>query len=291
MAILRNVPMAEYLANENVSHSGLKDFSISPRLFQDKWLRHLSVLEEDDEQDSGAQAAKESRALLLGRAFETLLTQPKAFDAAYICKPATGPTANFSTKEGKEWKASALARGLEILTPRELASMRAMRESFEEHPQARHLLEGCEEQVTFTATSELVTLQSRPDFVNLAGSALSEFRPYSVDLKTVDHMERFYNARAPLEYGYHRQAAIARICMEANGAADSVHYLLACEKSSPNRTELFELDAALLEQAETWVYARIPELAECLRTGIWPRSRSAAIRMLMKPKWLQDEEV
>lgn len=294
MTIIRDLPMAEYLASPNASTSKLKDFAVSPKLYQTKWAQPgLAALLEDDDEESVKEAVKASRALVFGQAFETYLTDMRTFDALYIQKPAEGKPSSFSTVEGRAWRSAATAAGKVILTVKEFAQLREMKDSFTENEDAVELLEGCELQVTLTCqwpTADGVTLQSRPDFINLKGNALSDWRPYSVDLKTVDHMERFYSARAPLEYGYHRQAEIVRITMRENGYGDSVHYLLASEKSSPNRTEVFEVEEELLDAASPWVFNQCLDLAAAQASGHFPRSRETGIRTMRKPAWLRAGE-
>ncbi len=308
--IIRDMPLAEYHANSNASHSSLRDFAISPKLYETKHLKPgLAALLEDDDDESVKDAVKASKALVFGQAFETYLTDMPAFDKLYIQKPSQGKQANFSTTPGKEWRDAAIAQGKIILTVKEFTQLREMRESFLENEDAVELLENCEQQVTLTCQwpdGEIwagadfqgkgdlvprgVVLQSRPDFFSAKGCALSEWRPYSVDLKTVDHMERFYSVRAPLDYGYHRQAEIVRICMRENGLAPSVHFLLASEKSSPNRTELFEVEDELLDAASSWVFNNCSDLAEAKRTGHFPRAREQGVKRMARPAWLKEDD-
>lgn len=305
MAIVRDLPMAEYLASSNAGAHQLKDFSVSPRLYFDKYVAKRSVIEmddEDDEEGGAAEKAAESRARVFGIAFEMYMDDLPLFDRTYVIMPLVEPDGSpFKTtkKLGKAWKAEQLALGKIILKPKELAAMEQMRSAFHENPEAVELLESCERQVTMTCewpeqTEDEykrpepwphVILQSRPDYVSFKGCALSQFRPYTVDLKTVDKMPRMYTRRVIVEYGYDNQAEIARTCMEQNGYPETVHYLLACEKSAPHRCVVFELDREFLKSCEEWLFNNAINLAQCHEADEWPRSREPGIIVAMKPEW------
>lgn len=307
MTIYRDLPMADYLASSNAGAHQLKDFAVSPRLYWSKYVAHKETIELDDdsdEEEGGAEKAKESKARVFGIAFEMFMDEPREFDKRYIEVPRLQPDGEpfkITKKFGIEWKKDVAARGLIRLTAKEFAAMREMKLAFEENAEAVELLKHCERQVTMTCVwppptddapdVPLVTLQSRPDYVSFKGCALSQFRPYTVDLKTVDKMPRMYSRRVMVEYGYDNQAEIARTCMRENGYADTVHYILACEKSSPNRCVVFELSDEFLTSCSDWVFNNCIDLAHCLEDNEFPRSREHGIIVADLPAWKKADEV
>jgi hypothetical protein len=307
MAIIPDLPMSEYLASTNVGNHQLKDFSVSPKLYFDKYVAHRALVDVDDDEDDDvpdpAAKAKEARARVLGIAFEMFMDDSRLFDKTYVQQPLVQPDgAAFKTTKvyGKAWLAEQKAAGKIPLKSTELFMFREMKAAFQENEEAVELLAQCDQQVTMTChwppadqsnpNDPRVTLQSRPDYVSLKGCALSGFRPFTVDLKTVDHMERMYSRRVIVEYGYDKQAEIARTCMRENGYPDSVHYILACEKSSPNRCVVFELEEDFLDACSDWVFNNCLDLAHCLEANEWPRSRSPGLVIAQKPAWKKADE-
>lgn len=304
-----DLPMEKYLASSNAGNHQLKDFSISPRLYFDKYVAHKDIIELDDgegEGDDGGQpeAAKESKARVFGIAFEMYMDEPREFDKEYIQTPLKQPDGEvFKTTKvyGKAWVKEQKAAGRVILTPKEFAAMREMKLAFSENADAVELLSHCKRQVTMDclwpppieASPDVaaVTLQSRPDYVCFTGCSLSQFRPYTVDLKTVDAMPRMYTRRVMVDYGYDNQAEIARICMTQNKFPGSAQYILACEKSSPHRCVVFELENEFLDACSEWVFNNCVDLAHCLETGSFPRSRESGIIIAKLPAWKKVDEV
>lgn len=293
MTITRGMPISVYHARPGfLNHSKLKDFERSPWLFHQRHVVHSSDF-----------ADRDSVARQLGRAFEPLLyaclSQPAHasvdVDTAvravnehsdgeqFVARPE-GPAGNFATKAGKEWKAAHEARGLTILDRDSILDFQRMISSVLEHD-AVPLLRQAEKQVTLDYDTGIGWgIQSRPDFVSLEGCVDSEFRPYSIDLKTTSDLGQFRRDIATL--GYYRQAEMVRASMERNGARDPSVMLLAVEKSAPHRCEVYELMSDYLVVAASWVIDQLMGIDHCTTANVWPKGRPGIIQ-LHKPHWLK----
>lgn len=266
MTIIRGIPIAEYLASPNVSHSKLRTFEQGgPRLYHDRYLSKTSEREE-------------TSALVFGQAFETLLQRGEAALREEVLIAPHGLDGR--TKEGKAFKQQAAGRT--CIAADEFEAMRAMVESLSELEVARDKLEACEQQVTLTAPSHGLTLQARPDYV-----LLSEMCPISIDLKTTKCLNDL-NATGVVKLGYHTQAALVRRVLAANGLPGAACYLLAVEKVEPYRSALLHLTPALLDAGDLWIDTYLPRLAACFERGQWPRAEPT-VRDLELPRWLAQE--
>lgn len=278
MSIIRDMPLAEYHTRDAVSHTRLADYARSPRLYYDAWVgKTISDFEAEAEDVKGAR--------LFGQAFEDLLFTPADFLAKYAIKPE-GPAGDGRTKEGKAWNAANSGRP--ALSPREHRKLEYMVSAIHEHPEAMAMIAECEQQVTLDCRIHGSLLQSRPDLICLQGSAISDFRPYAADLKTTEKLERFLSGRAIVEYGYHRQAEIAGICMFENDvgvtAAEFAHYNIVVEKVVPHRVAVIDL-SRWLPYARSWVFRQLAGIEACANAGYWPRSKPG-ITELPVPQWV-----
>ncbi len=267
MAILPDVSLREYHDSPILSHSKLRNFAArGPRFFYE---RHVTgTLKYDDG----------SAAMAVGTAFETMLCSPRDFDRTFAMKPE-GMT--FTTTEGKAWRDAQLKAGKEIVKEEDLAMMRGMRDALLESRVVKPILELCTQQVTIRIGD---LLQARPDFLLLGGMDISGYRPLVVDLKTTKDLDDVTTSRAIWNYGYHQQAACARMCLADNGYPDAACFLLAIEKQYPYRSRLVELSPRYLDMGEAWVRTQLAAIEACRAANDWPRSDDT-ILTIDPPSW------
>lgn len=276
--IRRDLSLAEYHCRDAVSASRLADFARAPKLYFEKWIgKSIADFEAQDTTD-----AKQ-----FGQAFEDLLFTPESFLSKWAIRPGAGKAADGRTVEGKAF--AAANAGKPILTEKEHRKAEHMVSAIAEHDTAMAMIRECEQQVTLDCRIHGSLLQSRPDLINLKGSALSEFRPYTADLKSTEKLERILSGRAIVEYGYHRQAEIAAICMHENGIGSHLtHYLIVVEKTLPHRVAVLEFDPDFLSRARTWIFKNLAGIEQCAHAQHWPRS-TPGIQTIKAPTWLQDD--
>lgn len=278
MTLLLDEDLAAYHADPAVSNGKIRDFDqLGPKGFYLRHVRHEAP-------------RKDAAALMAGRAFETFLFEPRLFDGHFAVKPQG---CNFTKPEWKAWKKEQEAARRTIIDRDDFLAFEHMAAAVHDCGSARSLLEGCAAQPTWrTDWPGLPGLQSRPDMANLAGCPISDFRPYTVDLKTTRSLNELVEqkraadipvgGRSLIRYGYHTQAATVRM---SSGVGDLVHYLIVAEKAFPCRAIVLELPPVFVDIGERWVIEKIAELADHYQSDHWPLTREDLI-VVQPPAWL-----
>lgn len=265
--LITDETIEQYHAHKAVSHSKLRDFDTrGPRYYLLRWI-------------SGALKGPDSAAFRSGRAFETFLFEPTNFDAWFAVKPE-----NYDGRklDGKAWKTANEASGKVIVERADFASFEYMAKAIRECATASMLLEGATYQATRRIPWEgLPGLQSRPEFWNPEGCPASGFRPYTLDLKTTRSLSEITSGRSILNYGYHSQAGIARLCSEDPNTA---HYLIVAEKALPNRAMVVELSETFVRLGESWARGALCRLAEHYGADYWPLTTQDSM-VVEPPAW------
>lgn len=278
--IVDDIDISDYHRSPRVSAHKLKTLqSKGPRGY---YMAHV--------QGSWREADKD--AYVVGRALEDRLQRPTFFDAHYAHKPEG---MNFSTKEGKAWKAERLAEKKEILDADDVATIATLVETLDQSPKAQALIAAAQAQLSIvhkeTPWASLPGLQARPDWLCLKGCAESEWRPFSLDLKSTLTLPELSSGRSILKYGYHRQAACVELCLQLEGVDVSGfrHLLLAAEKAFPHRWRVVELPPRLVAYGMRWVVERLAELEGYYERGEWPLVESEFVTADV-PSWLDESE-
>lgn len=273
----------DYLASKRVSHHKLRTLAT-------KGARAYKIAHEQK-----AHTEEDTKHYLAGRAIEDCLQRPSDFTTKYVVKP---DGMSFATKEGKAWKAEQLASGKEILDGGDAKACQQLIETLQVCDTARALIAGATQQVTVLHDAipgfpALPGVQSRPDWLSLNGCAASEWRPYSLDLKSTRSLALLSNYKQVMRHGYHRQAAITRICLELEGIDTSGFQwlLLAAEKAFPYRWGVRAMPPALVEDGYRWCMRHMHALERYYATDEWPLVESEVL-MIEAPEWLEpvDEE-
>lgn len=256
MAIIYDLPIAEY--HDQIarwSHSRFRDFvRLGARYAFERYITRTIE-------------RKETEPMRIGTAFEVLVQQGDAAFESLIYH---------QREDGRKIKAqldSAKAAGLLIIKGEAYAQMQGMRASLFDCADGMELIEPADMQVTITGDAFGLPMQSRPDWLNLEGLARTDYRPYTVDLKTCDNLDLLRGDASKLfQLGYHTQASLARALLRDNGYAESEHYLFAVEKQGAHRSALIRLRPELLDWADLYYAKYAPLLADCIRKNAWPRA-------------------
>lgn len=279
--ISADLAIDSYLASKRASHHKLRTFAeLGPRGYfmaieQHKWSQ------------------EDTKAFLEGRATEDALQRPAEYAAKYITKPAG---MNFSTKEGKAWRAEKQTLGLNIVEGETARAIESLVQTIDVCPVAQSLIQSANMQVTVCHDDvsdrwNVPGIQCRPDWLGLDGSAATEWAPYALDLKKTDHLYRLSSGRSIIKYGYNRQAAMVRMCLEREGVDISGfrYLLLGAETSFPYRWQVVEIPTLLIDKGQVWCERQLDRLSEHYTVGEWPLV-SAQITVADIPAWLDDSE-
>jgi hypothetical protein len=271
-----------YLASKRASHHKLR--TLATKGARGYYIAH----------EQRGHTAEDTKAYLVGRAFEDALQRPGEYKARYVAKPEG---MSFATKDGKTWRAEQEAAGLSIVEGEDARAIEALLGTLESCPTAQRLIADATAQVTVYHEDavrgrwDIPGIQSRPDWLCLEGSAASGWRPYALDLKTTRSLGDLCSGRAIVKYGYHRQAAMVRTCLEYEGVdvADFRYLLLGAEKGFPHRWGVIEVPTQLIDVGQRWCEAQLDRLAEHYATGEWPLVESEVL-VADVPAWLDESE-
>lgn len=271
MTLLVDEDISDYHAHESVSHSKLRDFDqLGPKGF---YLRH--VRREAPRADT--------KALRNGRAFETFLCEPKRFDEWFVVKPADYKG---TEKKWKAWVEAEEASGKTVIDRKDHAAFEHMESAIRECGAASALLEGSTYQPTWRREwAGLPGLQARPDWANMGGCPFSDYRPFTLDLKTTRALDDLTTGRSIVKYGYHSQAATVRLASEQT---DMAHYLLAVEKAFPCRAVVIEVSRVFVDIGERWARATMERLSEHYSADFWPLVAHDSL-LVEPPAWLLNQ--
>lgn len=268
MTLILDEPIESYHSNPAISNSKLRDFDArGPRYY---WMRHIR--REIDRKDTVA--------LRTGRALETYLFEPAAFAEWFVVKPV-----EFNGRKDvwKDWLTEQERSGKTVIEHKEFEAFEWMKKAIAECSTAQSLIEAATYQPSFRVPwSGLPGLQSRPDFGSVSGCPASDYRPFTLDLKTVRKLSDLTSGRSVANYGYHQQAAIAHIACEQ---PETVHYLLAAEKEAPQRAMVLELSPTFIHLGESWAHANLERLAEHYAADHWPLTIEDSM-VVEPPAWM-----
>lgn len=273
MTLILDLPMDAYQGDAAVSHGKLRDFEqLGPKGY---WLRHVR----------GEAPRPDTKALRNGRAFETYLLDAPRFQEWFAVKPEGHKG---TTNEGKRWVAEQEAAGRTIIDRDDFVNFEHMKRAIDDCGAAKSLLEGCAYQPTWrTAWPGIPGVQARPDLANTSGCPMSDYRGYSVDLKTTRALDDLTTGRSIVKYGYHSQAATVRIASE--GEID-VHYLLAVEKAFPCRAVVIEISRVFVDIGERWAATTLERLATHYEADFWPLVEHDTL-VVEPPPWLLNQHL
>lgn len=289
--IYPDVPMAEYLAWDCVSASGLEVLRRSPLQY-----RHWLTAERPT-----------SPALDRGTALHLALLEPDLFRARYVVaepceaviqsgKRKDQPCGNpglFQHRGVGWWVCGVHARsldgepedGVNVIPAETHAQVLAMRDAVHASPRARSMFEGegaFEVSVVFRDPASGVLCKIRPD-------RLVERAGMHVALKSArDASERGFQRQAET-LGYFRSLALYRRGLKAVGWPYRHTSVLAIEPEPPHDLDCYLVDEggtdSAMETADAEVAALLHLYAGCTDTDTWPGYNTGGFRLLTRPGW------
>jgi hypothetical protein len=270
---------SDYHANNAVSHSKLEVFRRRPQLYYRRYVAKIILPE------------PATAALRLGSAVHCSILEPGEMPARYAIRP---DGIDRRTKEGKERfaKFEAMHVGKEILDMDEAAQVIAMTDAVRRNDLAAQLLAHGQPEISWRSEGASFALQCRTDWFNRDGCALSQGRPYIVDVKTTESLssDEFGSfERTVFKYGYHRQAGFyLPLVTEILGAPVFDFFFIAVEKVEPFGVAVYRMtdDACALGQDETLEDLR--RLKRCVESNYWPNIEET-VRELGVPNWYRKE--
>jgi hypothetical protein len=265
-----------YHANPAISHSKLECYRRRPALYYKKYVAKTLPPPED------------TSAFRLGSAVHCAVLEEKQFSARYILRP----DCDRRTKEGKIQFAEFSAQHADktLLDADEMSQVVQMREAIAAHPLASQLLADGLAETTWRKEqpNALGALQCRTDWFSSLGCELSDFKPYALDIKTVESLDSdaFRNfERAAFNYGYHRQAGFyLPLINEIFQWSVSKMYYVAVEKCEPYGCAVYTLSDDAIAKGQDENIADLVRLKRSLETNEWPNIEPV-LHELKLPAW------
>ena len=169
----------------------------------------------------------------------------------------------------------------------EAAQVIAMTDAVRQNDLAAQLLAHGQPELSWR-TGGLLALQCRTDWFNRDGCALTDGRPYVVDLKTTESLsgEDFGSfERVAFKYGYHRQAGFyLPLVTELLGRPVFDFFFIAIEKVEPFGVAVYRMTDAACALGQDETLEDLRRLKRCMDSNEWPNI-DATVRELGVPAW------
>lgn len=271
---------AEYHSQDCVSASKLRTFARRPGGAQ---LYYRSYIAKTIPRE-------ETEAMAFGTALHMAVLEPEKFAQSYVASPKF----DRRTTVGKADSAAFALRnqGKAIVDEPTMSEVLTLASSVSAHPLARELLGAGQAETSWRVKAQglrnLPPLQCRTDWYNGSGCALSEGRPYIVDVKTTSTLEEsaFGNFHRHFEdLAYHEQAGLYMAICDALGSPVRDFFFIAVERSAPNGVMVFRLGDRALEEGQATTAERLIELNECYRRNEWPNTPLDLQELKLSPRY------
>ncbi len=217
-------------------------------------------------------AESKSEALKFGGGMHSAILEPDIFPTEYVIEPLVNKRTNDGKAELKEFYASCEAKGKTILTPQDMDTIKAMRNTVMQHPTAGPALNmAIPEQSFFLAgeINEKVRLDAFKSNVIM-------------DVKSCESIDKFFNAAA--QYSYNVSEAMYRnVASEIIG--EPVEFLfIAVQKTYPFTAEVFQSDDLMRSEGDRKYREAKDAYLELRESNNW-----GEIRSLSLPNWEKPE--
>lgn len=221
---------------------------------------------------------EETPATGFGTAFHMLLLEPEEFKAAYALAPEG---MNFTTKEGRAFKAEAEAAGREVIAHKAFLRMQRMKDEIAAHRIGRLILERkAKAEATMIARDPEtgLWLKCRPDLLMPDAPALT------VNLKTANKPNPRAWQRQASDLGYHISAAFTRRVAKLLGLHDALPYaFLVVGSKAPHLPFVATLKDSAMAWGDLIVTRALRTFADCLESGKWPGYADDVIEIDLPP--------
>lgn len=228
---------------------------------------------------------KTTDAMSLGRAIHALVLEgQEAFDESCTVLPEINRRTNAGKAEFAQFQIDNV--GKELIKPKDLEMIEAMKIAVYKHPAAQTVLEeGASEQtVVWKDNGTGLLCKCRPD-----RSPNPDTRTL-VDLKsTVDAGEDAF-LRAMIKYGYMRQGSFYLDGMNAHRKKDewfTDFVFIAVEKEPPYKVGVYHMDEEMIKYGRGEYMRLLAIEFECRKNEFYPHYEHAGITTLFLPSWMQ----
>lgn len=252
IGLVRGLPFDQYLADPGVSNSMLSDMRKSPAHC---YALHLA---EDRPQDNATDAMN------AGTLAHTAILEPDALASRYIVKP---DDMNFSTKEGKAWRA-AVPAGLSIISTDMHRAALAQRAAVMRVEALRRIFgSGIAETSLFWIDKETgLRCKARPDWLHFS----TPRRVTALDVKTISELTPEAVEKAVTFYGYYRQRAHYINGLRACGMEVDDFGFAFVSGGYPFLAAAYLLDDETCDQGADEVAELLARFADCKARNEWP---------------------
>jgi len=229
----------DYRRRDGISNSALKAICRSP-------LHYKAALERPQ---------SDTPALAFGRLVHGLVLLN---DPGNIAIKPDGM--NFTTKEGKAWKAEMIAAGKDIHSQEDWSNALDIQDAVSNHEEASRLLDLCEHrEITVTNTLADMLVKGRLD-------AYSPKNAVILDLKTCEDASPSGFIHSIRRYRYDRQAAFYSALTEEKCR----FWFIAVEKEPPYAVGVYDIAIPIIKHRLKDIITDLQILRECQATDVWP---------------------
>lgn len=217
-----------------------------------------------------------TQAFRIGRAFHTLILEPRKFNKFY----AVMPICDKRTKEGKQiYKAfQDSCDGQEILSKDEFNNIDVMADSVKKQVIYRFVQQGeAEVCIVWQDKKTGLICKARIDYVHRQRGIL-------IDVKTTTDASALVFAKSIYNYGYYQQCAFYSDGWAALTEEPSSFVFLPIEKQMPYEAAAYEMAEQVIFAGRQSYREALDKYAECLKTNKWP-GYSDTVEMLNLPTW------
>lgn len=264
---VRNLPIADYHAGEEISHSGIVKLLKSPE-------HYLQYKIGGDEP---------TPAMEFGSAFHAFILEPEVFASQYVLAPKFDKR----TKDGKEAAAKwdEENQGKTALAADQMDALTAMRESVFKHGGAAGMLVTGEAESSLYWTDEITGLKCRirPDWLFDGGMA---------DLKSCVSASKADFAKAVANLGYDIEAAFYVDGMKAVTGKSVDFFFIAVEKTAPYTTACYKASQEMIEIGRAKYRGGLELLKWCQENKQYPGYQpNGEIETIDLPRWAANFEL
>lgn len=286
VGIIEGEPNEVYHGTDAVSASKLRVFKRKPGGPQ---LYHQTFIAKTIERET-------SDAMAFGTALHCAVLEPEKFETSIAIAPEGIDRRTTLWKQA--WAAfQQSAVGKTIITAEQGKLIDALVSQIAGHYSASRLLANGKPELSWRVQAaglkHLPPLQCRTDWFNENGCAITDFRPYVVDLKTCATLDRdaFGNfSRSAKDHAYHNQAALYMAIMSALGVECRDFFFVAVEKVAPYGVEVYRLSDATLARAQEEVSELLIDLDKCYELNTWPNASVDVQELVIRKGWSREEE-
>jgi len=216
-----------------------------------------------------------SEALKFGGGLHSAILEPDIFPTEYVIEPEVNRRTNAGKDELKEFYKSVEAEGKTVLTPEDMALIRAMRGSVNQHPIASSALNGAEREKSFFLAGDYINQKVRLDAYK---------NNIIMDVKSCESIDKFYHSAAQYRYGFSEQ--MYRTVVEDITGEPTEFMFIAIQKSYPYTVAVFRSTEEVREKYARQYQASKDRYIQLKDSGMW-----GDIRDLHLPDWAKDKTI